>query len=263
MLTVSDSLKSVKIYSYFMQLSDVIKVLEDIAPPELAEDFDIGRIGLNLDLQNDIRKIAVALDPTEYVLNRAAMIDADMLITHHTLIFHAVHCIDKKLADCLKIALDNEISLYSMHTNFDKAKGGINDALANRLGLSDIKETPIGRVGSIAPCSVETFVNHVSKSLGTHIQFTGNVDEIKKAMVFGGSGFRSEYIETARDFGADAYVSSELKHDIIRSFDDMLLVDATHYATENPGMQDLCPVLAERLGLDVEFIDHDPRIRTI
>ncbi|MDK2948482.1 MAG: hypothetical protein PWQ63_1642 [Methanolobus sp.] len=246
-----------------MQLKDVISVLEDIAPPTLAEDFDIGRIGLNLDMQNDIKKIAVALDPTEYVLNRAAMIKADLLVTHHTLIFHAVHCINKELAESLKIALDNGISLYSMHTNFDKAKGGINDALANRLGLSDIQETPIGRIGTIAPYSVDTFVNHVSKSLGTHVMYAGNIDEIKKVMVFGGSGFRSEYIDAARSYGADAYVSSELKHDIIRSYSDMLLVDATHYATENPGMQDLCPVLAERLGIDVEFIEHDPLIKTL
>ncbi|SFM24552.1 dinuclear metal center protein, YbgI/SA1388 family [Methanolobus profundi] len=246
-----------------MHLKDVIPVLEEIAPPELAEEFDIGRIGLTLDLQNDVKKIAVALDPTEYVLNRAAMIDADLLITHHTLIFHSINCIDRKLADSLKIALDNDISLYSMHTNFDKAKGGINDALANRLGLSDIQETPIGRIGKISPCSKDTFVNHVSKSLNTHIQYTGNKEEISTVMVFGGSGFRSEYIETAREYGADAYISSEIKHDIIRSYSDMLLVDATHYATENPGMEELCPVLAEKLKLDVEFIDHDPLIRTL
>ncbi|MEZ5334009.1 MAG: Nif3-like dinuclear metal center hexameric protein [Methanolobus sp.] len=246
-----------------MQLNEVVSVLEDIAPPELAEDFDTGRIGLTLDLENDIKKIAVALDPTEYVLNRAAMIGADMLITHHTLIFHPVNCIDKKLADSLKIALDNKISLYAMHTNYDKAKGGVNDALANRLGLSEIREIPIGRIGKIPPCSVETFVNHVSKSLNTHINYTGNRDEIETVMVFGGSGFRSEYIDVGRQYGADAYVSSELKHDIIRSYPDMLLVDATHYATENPGMEALCPVLAERLKLDVEFIDHDPLIKVL
>ncbi|WP_094228511.1 Nif3-like dinuclear metal center hexameric protein [Methanolobus psychrotolerans] len=246
-----------------MQLKDIIPILEQIAPPELAEDFDIGRIGLTLDLQNEVHKIAVALDPTEYVLNRAAMIDADLLITHHTLIFHPINCIGRELAYNLKTALDNGISLYSMHTNFDKAKGGINDALAKRLGLSDIQQTPIGRIGKITPCSTETFVNHVSKSLNTHVQYAGKKEEIRKVMVFGGSGFRSEYIEAARVYGADAYVSSEMKHDIIRSFSDMLLVDATHYATENPGMQDLCPVLAEKLKLDVEFIDHDPLIRMI
>lgn len=246
-----------------MHLKDIIPVLEEIAPPELAETFDIGRIGLTLDLQNEVTKIAVALDPTEYVLKRAAMIGADLLITHHTLIFHPINCISKELANSLKIALDNGISLYSMHTNFDKAKGGINDALADRLGLSDIQETPIGRIGKISPCSIETFVNHVSKSLNTHIQYTGKRDEISTVMVFGGSGFRSEYIDIAREYGADAYVSSEIKHDIIRTYSDMLLVDATHYATENPGMEELCPVLAEKLNLDVEFIEHDPLIRNL
>jgi putative NIF3 family GTP cyclohydrolase 1 type 2 len=60
----------------------------------------------------------------------------------------------------------------------------------------------------------------------------------------------------------DAYVSSELKHDVIRSFTDMLLVDATHYATENPAMQALATRLENDLGIDTEFIDHNPLIRT-
>src|SRR6056297_373649 len=103
-----------------MELSEIVKILEGIAPPELAEDFDIGRIGLTLDLDNDVKRIAVALDPTKYVLERAAQIGADLLITHHTLIFHSVNLISKELADLLKIALDNGISLYSMHTNYDR-----------------------------------------------------------------------------------------------------------------------------------------------
>ena len=246
-----------------MNLSDVVTLLEEIAPPELAEDFDIGRIGLTLDLENDVKKIAVALDPTEYVLRRAADIGADLLITHHTLIFHSINLIPKTLADTLRIALDNNISLYSMHTNFDKAESGINEVLAKRLGLSNIENCGIGRIGTIAPCSAETFANHVAKSLDTHVQFTGRKDEIKKVMVFGGSGFRDEYLEVARQNGVDAYVSAEIKHDIIRSWENMLLVDATHYATENPGMQELCILLEERLKLDVEFIEHNPFIRTV
>lgn len=246
-----------------MNLSNVVAALEEIAPPELAEDFDIGRIGLTLDLENDVKKIAVALDPTSYVLKRASEIGADLLITHHTLIFHAVNQIDRSLADLLKIALDNNISLYSMHTNYDKAKGGINDVLANRIGLSNIEEIEIGRIGTITPCSAETFANHVAKSLDTHVCFTGMKEEIRKVMVFGGSGFRDEYLEVAEEHGVDAYVSAELKHDIIRSREEMLLVDATHYATENPGMEELCPRLEDMLGIDVEFIDHNPFIKVL
>ncbi len=246
-----------------MNLSDVVTVLEQIAPPALAEDFDIGRIGLTLDLENDIQKIAVSLDPTKYVLKRAEEIGADLLVTHHTLIFHPLNMIRKPLADILKIAMDNNISLYSMHTNFDKAENGINDALARRIGLSNIIETDVGRIGTITPCSADVFVNHIAKSLSTHVQFTGRKEEISKVMVFGGSGFKDEYLAVAKKHGADAYVSAELKHDIIRSWEDMLLVDATHYATENPGMQDLCSQLEERLRLDVEFIDHNPFIKVL
>ncbi|WP_406657537.1 Nif3-like dinuclear metal center hexameric protein [Methanolobus sp. ZRKC2] len=246
-----------------MKLSDVVLALEEIAPPELAEDFDISKIGLTLDLENDIQKIAVALDPTKYVLKRSSEIGADLLITHHSLIFHAVNHINRSLADILKIALDSNISLYSMHTNYDKAKDGINDVLAKKIGLSNLQETEIGRIGTISPCSAETFANHVSKSLDTHVCFTGKKEEISKVMVFGGSGFRDEYLEIAKKNGVDAYVSSELKHDIIRSWEDILLVDATHYATENPGMEELCPRLEDRLGLDVEFIDHNPFIKIL
>src|SRR5512133_3165880 len=121
-----------------MKLTKVVQVLEEIAPHELADDFDKGRIGLILGLKDEVSRIAVALDANSYVLNKAAEIGADMLVTHHTLIFHPVNIISKPLAVSLKIALENGISLYSMHTNYDRAVGGINDVLAARIGLKNI-----------------------------------------------------------------------------------------------------------------------------
>lgn len=244
-----------------MELSKVVETLEEIAPPELAEDFDIGRIGLTLDLDNDINKIAVALDPTDYVLERAAQIGADMVITHHTLIFHSVNLISKELAGLLKIALDNEISLYSMHTNYDSVKGGVNDVLAQRLGLNDVYEVGMGRIGTIDECPLDAFIDHVAKSLNTHLQYVGEKDTIKKVMVFGGSGFKDDYLDIARDNDVDAYVSAELKHDVLRSYDDLVLVDATHYATENPAMETLCERLKDLLKIDVEFIANNPFLK--
>ncbi|RPJ71329.1 MAG: Nif3-like dinuclear metal center hexameric protein, partial [Alphaproteobacteria bacterium] len=73
-----------------MELVKIVDILEEIAPPELADDFDEGRIGLILDLENSVEKIAVALDANSYVLKKAADMRADLLITHHTLIFHPV-----------------------------------------------------------------------------------------------------------------------------------------------------------------------------
>ena len=246
-----------------MNISSIIPILEQIAPPELAEDFDEGRIGAILNLGNDIEKIAVALDPTDYVLNRAADIGADMLITHHTLIFHPITVVTKTLADTLKIALDNNISLYSMHTNYDKAQGGVNDVLANRLGLTNVTNLELGRIGDIPTCSTDTFAKHVSRSLDTHVQYVGDKDNISRVMVIGGSGFRAEYLDIAKENGVDAFVSGELKHDVIRARGDISLIDATHYATENPAMEHLCGRLLDMLDIDVEFIDHDPFINVM
>ena len=78
-----------------------------------------------------------------------------------------------------------------------------------------------------------------------------------------GTGFRAEYLNIARERGVDAFVSGELKHDVIRARGDISLIDATHYATENPAMEHLCGRLLDMLETDVEFIDHDPFINVM
>lgn len=239
-----------------MNLRELIPILEFIAPPDLAEDFDTGKIGLVLDRCADIRKTAVALDPTDYVLEEAARIGANLLITHHTLIFDPVNLISKRLSDTLKIAINNDISIYTMHTNYDKAEGGVNDVLAEILGLRNVVPLALGRVGEIKPCSAPEFASFIAKKLDTHVQFIGD-NEIKKVMVVGGSGFRREYIDIALEYGADALVSGEMRHDALRYAGELCLFDATHYATEAPAMKRLC----ERLPVESVFIEDKPEVR--
>ncbi len=246
-----------------MELVKVVEILEEIAPPELADDFDEGRIGLILDLENNIERIAVALDANSYVLKKAAEMRANLLVTHHTLIFHPINKVSKSLAESLKLALDNEISLYSMHTNYDRAEGGINDVLAKRLGLKNIKNAEIGRIGEIEPCVSAELASHVSESLQTPVVYTGGKKEIRRVMVVGGSGFSTEFLEIARANRVDAFVSSELKHNILRAYEDLCLIDATHYATENPGMEALCSKLREISGLEVRFIEQPSGLKAI
>lgn len=246
-----------------MKLIKIVQVLEKIAPAELADDFDKGKIGLVLGLKDDVNRVAVALDANPYTLKKAAEIGAEILITHHTLIFHPVNMISKSLAASLKIALENGISLYSMHTNYDRAEGGINDALAARLRLKNTRAVETGRIGEIESCSSAELAAHVSDCLQTPVMYSGEKQEIKKVMVVGGSGFRNEYLEIARKNGVDAFISSELKHDILRAYEDLCLVDATHYATENPGMEALCPRLRSLLEIEVEFIDQPSGLRAV
>ncbi len=241
-----------------MNPKELIPLLESIAPPELAEDFDSGRIGLVLDRGADINKIAVALDPTDHVLNEAVRLGANLLITHHTLLFDPINLISKKLSDTLKIAIDNDISIYTMHTNYDKAEGGVNDAMAELLGLTCITPLALGRVGEIGPISAREFAFFISRKLDTHVQYIGN-SEIRRVMVIGGSGFRREYIDMAIEHGADALISGELRHDAIRYAEKLCLFDATHYATEAPAMKRLC----ERLPVESVFIDDKPQLRVL
>ncbi|MBU4373276.1 MAG: Nif3-like dinuclear metal center hexameric protein [Euryarchaeota archaeon] len=239
-----------------MNLRELIPILESVAPPALAEDFDKGRIGLVLDRAADIRKIAVALDPTDHVLKEAAHLGANLLITHHTLIFDPVNLISKRLSDTLKLAIDNDISIYTMHTNFDKADGGVNDVLAEILGLSSIVPLALGRVGEIKSQRAREFASFIAKRLDTHVQYTKD-REIRKVMVVGGSGFRREYIDIALENGADALVSGELRHDALRYAGELCLFDATHYATEAPAMKRLC----KRLPIESFFIEDKPAVK--
>ncbi|MDD3873602.1 MAG: Nif3-like dinuclear metal center hexameric protein [Methanosarcina sp.] len=246
-----------------MELTKVVEILEEIAPPELADDFDEGRIGLIRNLENNIEKIAVALDASSYVLKKAAEMKAHLLVTHHTLIFHPINKISKSLAESLKLALETEISLYNMHTNYDRVEGGINDVLAARLGLRNIGTAEIGRIGEVEPCASAELASNVSEALQTPVTYVGEKKEIRRVMVVGGSGFRTEFLEIARAYRVDAFISSELKHDILRAYEDLCLIDATHYATENPGMEALCSRLREISGLEVVFIKQPPGLKII
>ena len=246
-----------------MELEKVVEILEQIAPLELADDFDRGKIGLILGLENDVKKIAVALDANLYIFKKAAEMRADLLITHHNLIFHPINKISKSLASSFKLAFENGISLYTMHTNYDREKEGINDSLAVKIGLKNCETADIGRIGEVEPCSSAELASHISKCLQTPVVYAGEREGIRRVMVIGGSGFKSEFLEIGRANRIDAFISSELKHEILRAYEDICMIDATHYATESPGMEALCLRLRKLLEIEVEFIKQPSRLRTI
>ena len=241
-----------------MRLSKIVALLDEIAPPELAYDSDRDRVGLVLDRGNNVNKVAVALDVTDYVLEEAAREEADLLVTHHTPIYNPIHKISKSLSDSLKIALENEISIYVMHTNYDRVDGGVNDVLASVLELQDVEKLDPGCIGSVDRISTPEFARFVAQRLDVSVRWTGNRD-IENVMVIGGSGLNGEFVEVAIDGGADVLVSGELRHDAIRKAQNLALIDATHYATEIPAMRELC----SRLPVDSVFIDHVPDVRVV
>lgn len=120
-------------------VSDIISIMNEIAPPALAEGWD--NPGLQAGSPEwPVKKVVVALDATPEVVQDACRREADLLITHHPFIFRALKRIDFSTPQgrMIEAALGSRLAVFSAHTNLDWVRGGLNDALAEKIGLRNI-----------------------------------------------------------------------------------------------------------------------------
>ncbi|NLB81068.1 MAG: Nif3-like dinuclear metal center hexameric protein [Clostridiaceae bacterium] len=231
---------------------DIVKIMEDYAPVTLAEQWD--NVGLLVGSCNDkVKTVLVALDLDENTVNEAVNVGADVIITHHPILLTPINCItDDSVTGRLLIRLIKQnISLYSAHTNLDTTKGGVNDALAQKLGLTNVEELfTIGfegsaRMGNIKEQTLGAFVDYVRNMLNsTVIKCIGDKSkQIKKIAVCGGSG--GHMIDGALQNGCDAIVVGEAKYsDEQKAYQLGLgLIEAGHFETETI----VCEEIAQRL----------------
>ena len=121
-----------------LKVKDIINIMNNIAPPALAEEKD--NVGLQCGHPDQaVKKIRVALDPTRAVVGKAIQDDISILITHHPLLFRPLQRIDfsEGAGEIVQLLAKNNMSLFSAHTNLDSAEGGINDILSEIIGLKD------------------------------------------------------------------------------------------------------------------------------
>jgi dinuclear metal center YbgI/SA1388 family protein len=119
---------------------DIIRCLDQLAPPSLAMPGD--RIGLQVGrMDKPVKRVWLALDPSPNVIRLAVADGADLLITHHALLYHPVSRIDTQTARgaAIATALAHDLTIYTAHTNLDIAEGGVNDVLAELFGLRDVE----------------------------------------------------------------------------------------------------------------------------
>ncbi len=239
---------------------DIIWLMEDLAPTSYAEEWD--NPGLNVgDPDAEIRKIIVALDATEAVIDEAIEKGADMIVTHHPLLFHAVKKINYDKPDGRKIMklIKNNICQFAAHTNLDTAKGGTNDRLADMIGLKDVKPlipgpdegTGMGRYGIVdEDITFGMLAVRVKEVLGLDaVRVTGNMSKkVNKVGLCTGSG--AEFINDAVKLKCDVFVTSDVKYPAAMEAleNNISVIDATHYATENI----IVPVLASYLKKKLE-----------
>ena len=231
----------------FMHIRAFLEEMERLAPSCLADDSDRERIGLIVEGRPEITKVCCALDPTPGVVAQAVAVSADMLVVHHTLLYTPVTRLTGRTVQILRAILAADMNLYVMHTNFDRADNGVNDALSRLLLLTDVSSLSLGRIGT---CHVT--LSDMSRILGGGIRTWGAIGEtVTRLAVVAGSGFDPGLLQEAVDRGADAFLSSEMKLAVARGA-PLPCIEATHYALEAPGMREL----ASRMGW--EYIDDPP-----
>jgi dinuclear metal center YbgI/SA1388 family protein len=229
---------------------DIEKALFDWAPQELAMSWDnVGQ--LVGEPEAEVKKVLVALDITEDVVREAVGCGADVIVAHHPVMNCAWHPVQRVRSDdaqgrMLITMIRNGISAICMHTNLDAADGGVNDALAEKLGLSDLEllnEEKIGRIGTLkCQLPLVEFTRLVVESLGCNgLRYVDNGKPVQRVAV--GGGACSGYIAQAIASGCDTFVTSDLKYNDFLDTKEINLVDAGHFPTENV----VCPVLAEYL----------------
>ena len=211
-----------------MTVSQIIQIMETKAPAALAEEWD--NVGLLVgDPRAEVSTAVITLDVTEEVLSFAKEQGAELIIAHHPLIFSPVKRVLSPSV-LYKAAL-NGVAVFAAHTNLDAADGGVNDALAAVLGLSDVETAfdGIGRVGVLpATMTANAFAALVKERLHTPVQMRAGTRDIRTVGLVGGAG--GDYAEMCE---ADAFVTGEIKHhEWLALPADLTVVAAGHYATE-------------------------------
>lgn len=239
-------------------VADLMLALDKIAPFGMAESWD--NVGLIVgDRDRTVCSVLIGLDPTNRLLDEALDFGADTVVTHHPAIFKPIPSIDtaESSGKFLELALTHRLNIVACHTNFDTVCKGVNDVLADLLGLQDISplvpadasfpaDAGLGRIGCYhQPKKKADFIELLLQVLELDsVQIAGELpDTITAVALCGGSG--SEFTETAKRSGADLYISAEIKHNVARwaEENDFCIIDGTHYATEKPAVK----LLAEQL----------------
>ena len=220
-----------------MKINDIIERLEKEFPTELAYEWD--NVGLLVgDRDREVTTVVTCLDVTEDVIEFAKNAEAELIISHHPVIFSPINRIngDTKNGKLLMDAIENKIAIYSAHTNCDKAENGINTRLAEMFNLKDVEplqEDGLGRIGTLEP-SVEfcELAKSVEDKLSVKIRFCGDTKTtVKKVAICSGAG--GDVIPSAIEKGADVLVTGDTKyHQMLDSKDDINIIDAGHFGTE-------------------------------
>lgn len=225
-----------------VKVRDIEELMEKIAPLSLKEKWD--NVGLQAgDRDSIVSGILLSLDLTSEVIKEAENYGCNLILCHHPLIMSPIYNIvaGEPISDMLLRLIRENINFFCAHTNLDKAVGGVNDCLAERLGLHDITELSpddegaLCRIGTLpSEMTLGDFALLVKENLRCPaVRFSGKKDKrIKTVALCSGAG--SEFYSEAAENGADVFVTGEVKHHVALYGEELGIsfVEAGHFETE-------------------------------
>lgn len=230
-----------------INVSDIRNFFSEFCPESLA--FDRDNVGLIVGrADKDVDKVLLTLDVDENVVNEAIMLDADIIVSHHPLMFNAV----RRLTDStpaektLRALVANDIALVSAHTNLDCINGGLNDYLASKLGVRDThvievedefggKQHGYGRVGFTDDgMTLGDMLSRITNVLpASGLRYVGDTSQPVKRVALNCGGGASE-MDICISMGVDLFITGDVKYNPARDAyeNGMAVIDAGHYETE-------------------------------
>ena len=250
-------------------VNDIFNTLEAAAPCRLAEEYD--NPGFLVGRKNaSVSKVLVALDITESVAREAVESGAELIVSHHPVIFKSRKSVtDEDVCGSVLLALiENRIAAICMHTNLDSAKGGVNDVFAKKLGLENVsvlcphdeEDTGLGRFGELPEeRPLEAFLSDVCHALdASGVRYHNAGKTVKKVAVGGGSC--GSFIPLAVTLGCDTIVTADIKHNEFLDAAALGInaIDAGHFATEDIICPRICEIIsAKHPDIEVTIAEED------
>ena len=225
----------------YMKVKDIIRVIEDFAPLSIQEKWDNSGLCIGSP-EAAVTSVLLGLDCTPELVDEAAACGADMIVTHHPLIFSGLKKItpDDPTGAAVYKAVSAGISVYAAHTTADKVIAGVSGAMAARLCLNDVSVldpgedgTGLGAVGYLpSPMSAGEAISYVKEKFALKIVRVSRPvgGPVRKVALCGGAG--SSLIDRAVAAGADLYVTGDVSYHHFFTVPGFMIMDIGHYESE-------------------------------
>ena len=261
-----------------MKLSEVYKIADEIAPKRLSDEYcrnvnGYDNSGLLIEACDEVKGILFSLDLTNAAIDEAIANGANLIITHHPVIYGKIDHIclgDKsllgeKLVRCIRAG----ISVISMHLNLDMAKDGIDESLMEGILLAagetagagmrsvsiqhPVENSGYGRAYDVNEVALGALAEGMKKVFSTDrvVVYGNKKEKVSRVASFCGAGVDERAILFAKEMGAQVLVSSDFKHHLLQFLGELNIsvIVLTHYASEQYGFQKYYKKIRERVEI--------------